>query len=374
MAQVRKGVHINKWTTGAKNIVVNGRPGLVKSLDQNPEIFRLKEAQGFFYVARRHFDKEAWFSPTPEANAEYLFSIMHREFKPYRQYMDCILTPWNERAQRPHENAVVHALAVRRFAQLAHEEGYKVGGPNFSVGNPEPEQMNLWAETLSQLDYFVLHEYWAALGPMCRFDRPYWVGRWKRLLDALPAASRKPIIFGECGIDNQLIGRSVDRAGWRDAEVSGATYAQQLQEFYDSLDPALVLGIAVFNSGDHDNQLWKSFELETCTEFTDWLKAASATNPAPQPQPETPQPVETGDKPVLFNTNPANKAIYPPGALNQLAQEKSWEFVSDEVTQNGPTGANIVQATMVDRSQQPNKFYLVTWTPGFPKAAYLPLS
>lgn len=266
--KVLRGVHINKWTDGAKRVVVEGRPGLVKSLDQNPEIFELKEQQGFFYVARRHFDKDAWWQPTPKKNAEYLFGIMDREFRAYKDKIDCILTPWNERGQRPEEGAEGHARAVLRFVELAHAEGYKVGGPNFSVGNPEPEQMNVWEEALAALDYVVLHEYWSWPGPY--FNKPWWIGRWKRLLDALPEEARKPVILGECGIDNQLLGKTVDVGGWRDAGINGEVYARQLEEFYQGLDERVV-GLCLFNTGDHSNQMWKSFEYGDTREVIEWI-------------------------------------------------------------------------------------------------------
>ena len=73
-----------------------------------------------------------------------------------------------------------------------------------------------------------------------------------------------------------------------------------------------------------------------------------------------------------FNTNPNGRSVYGPGALNKLATEKSWQFMSDECTIKGGTEANVVTATLRDPAT--NKFYFAVWSPGFDAAHYCPLT
>lgn len=87
--------------------------------------------------------------------------------------------------------------------------------------------------------------------------------------------------------------------------------------------------------------------------------------PVPQPEPP-PMPTPT------FNTNPTRRAIVEGGAINQQAKLRKLVFASDEITVPGPTGGNIVFATLLDPAT--GQAYLAVWSPGFGGAGLSPLA
>lgn len=264
-----RGVHINTLDNGAMSLLQQARPALVKTLDFGPDWAALKaDCDIRFLLGRVWCDDDAAMMPTPERAAERLWKRVWGQIQRHALALDAIETPWNE----AHQWGVAleeHGTACRRFCELAHGEGIRVAVGNFSVGNPEPSALAAsFVEGLEAADYLSLHEYWLP----DNFNAPWWVGRWRRLLDALPENMRRPVIISECGIDGGLEGRGAATAGWRAYGLTGGQYAPQLAAYVDSLDSD-VLGVAVFNAGDYPGGRWGSFEIGGASEVAAWLRA-----------------------------------------------------------------------------------------------------
>lgn len=272
------GVHINQANQGALATLYRARPALVKTLDHGPDWATIKVACDIkFLLGRLWLDDQANFEPTPEAAAERLFEMMRLLMLKWRGVYDAWETPWNEYAQRGPDLAL-HARACRRFCELAHNIGVKVAVGNFSVGNPEPPELaSLFAPGLEKADYLSLHEYWLPGA----FNAPWWVGRWQRLVEALPLHLRRPVIITECGIDGGLESRPHNTAGWRAYNIGAEEYAAELQAYVDNLDER-VLGVAVFNLGDYDGGRWQSFEIAATPPIELWL-GTGPRDPLPTP-------------------------------------------------------------------------------------------
>jgi hypothetical protein len=202
--------------------------------------------------------------------------------------LDVIETSWNE-AHQCEPDLSLYARVCRCFCELAHADGMKVAVGCFSVGNPEPGEFASFGPGLELADYLAVHEYWLPGNG----NAPWWVGRYRLLLDALPAALRRPVIVSECGIDGGLEGKAARFAGWRAYGLTPPQYADSLAQYASGLD-ADVLGVAVFNCGDYSGGRWGSFEIANTPGIEAWLAAGPREwQPAPVPEPEPePPPVE----------------------------------------------------------------------------------
>lgn len=300
MAALR-GLHVKTLTPAVDATLQRARPALVKTLDHRGDWAARKRASGItFLLGRSWLDPWADLAPTPEAAAERLFGMMQGEMIRQRGVYDAWETPWNERYASGAELRD-HARAVRRFCDLARGIGVAVAVGNFSVGTPEPTELASVAEVmLGGAAYLSLHEYWLP----GRFDSPWWVGRWRRLLDALPARLRRPVLITECGIDGGLDTphRPAPQAGWRAYNVTPPTYVQQLDAYAGQLGPEVV-GMTVFNAGTDDPQ-WLSFEVANVAEVEWWLAAGPRSWSPPTPPPVTPPPPPAGGTmPDYFSPN-----------------------------------------------------------------------
>ena len=106
-----------------------------------------------------------------------------------------------------------------RFAELMHAKNEKVAAFSFSTGNPvNLDWVPLLASSAQASDYIALHEYHhptAGGGQLARY---------RQFRAKLPAASQKPIIITECGVDD---GRN---QGWQ-AHMSADAYMQLLADY-----------------------------------------------------------------------------------------------------------------------------------------------
>lgn len=244
-----RGIHVNAYNQDVQKTLERGKPALVKTLDFGPDWAALKAQYDIrFLLGRVWCDDDAALTPTPEAAAERLYARVRRAIGTRWQALDAIETPWNEAHQRG-DALALHARACRRFCELAHADGMRVAVGCFSVGNPEPGEFLRFAEGMALADYLALHEYFLK----DRLEVPWWIGRWRLLLDALPPELRRPVIISEFGIDGGLEGRPAETAGWRAYGLSAAEYARQLSEvltYYDGINDGSLAGVAVFNCGD----------------------------------------------------------------------------------------------------------------------------
>lgn len=282
-----RGLHVNVLDSATLATLRRARPALVKTLDTGQDWGRLKaESDIRFLLARVHLDDVATLSPSPEVAAERLWRAMWPKLAANRAAWDAIESPWNERFHRGGE-LVGHARACRRLCELAAGEGMTVAVGCFSVGTPEPDEFaEMFAPAVEGAGYLALHEYWLPRD----FGRPWWCGRWARLLDALPEDLRRPVIISECGIDGglEMPPRPRASAGWRAYGLMGAQYAAQLAAYVDSLD-GRVVGATVFNAGDYPDQKWRSFDVAGVSEVETWLAAGPRTwQVAPPAQEEKP--------------------------------------------------------------------------------------
>lgn len=263
------GIHVNAFTQDVRGTMGRGRPGLVKTLDFGPDWATLKTEYGIrFLLGRVWCDDDSALAPTPEAAAERLWKRCWEKVQRHAFALDALETPWNEAHQRGAE-LEQHARACRRFCELAHYEGLRVAVGNFSVGNPEPDEFAAsFGPAMEAADYLSLHEYWLP----GQFNAPWWAGRWRRLLDALPTSLRRPVIISEMGIDGGLEGRPASTAGWRAYDLTAREYTAELRAYTDALDGD-VLGVALFNVGDYPGGRWGSFEAAGVAEVEAWLRA-----------------------------------------------------------------------------------------------------
>ena len=296
-----RGIHVNAYNQDVQKTLERGKPAIVKTLDFGPDWVTLKEEHDIrFLLGRVWCDDDAALTPTPEAAAERLFARVWEKVGRSWAALDAIETPWNEAHQRG-DDLALHARACRRFCELAHRHDMPVAVGCFSVGNPEPSEFARFWPAMEVADYLALHEYWLP----GNFNAPWWVGRYRRLLDALPADLRRPVIVSECGIDGGLEGKSARYAGWRAYGLTQTQYALSLTAFLDYLD-ADVLGVTVFNAGDYAGGRWGAFEIANTPAVDTWLAAGPrewtpptpeqppVEPPAPAPEPEPP-PTTTGE-------------------------------------------------------------------------------
>lgn len=285
-----RGYHVKDLTAEAVESMRRARPAIVMSLDLSQDWRQLKAECGVsLLVARFWQDDHAWLSPNPIAAAERLYAEALPAILPLRDVVDIVASPWNERYQSPEEDLGAHAIACRRWCELAKRDGFQTGVGNFSMGRPEPEHMGLFAPALEQADYLIVHEYWLP-GDL---QQPWLAGRWRRLLDALPAALRRPIIIGECGVDT---GQGY-RAHLSD-RYTVRHYVNDLDRYALSLDDR-VAGLCVFNAGSRSAQ-WASWEIAGVPEIEQWVAAGPRTWNVPVPPAQPPQPPQPKpEKPTM---------------------------------------------------------------------------
>ena len=302
------GIHVNAFNAEVRGTLARGRPGLVKTLDFGPDWAALRAEHGFrFLLGRVWCDDDQDLTPTPEAAAERLWRRVWDKIARHATTLDAVEQPWNECHQRGSDLAM-HALAARRFCELAHGEGVAVAVGCFSVGNPEPDELAaLYTPALELADYLAVHEYWLP----GVFNAPWWTGRWRRLLDALPYGLRRPVIVSECGIDGGLEGRDASRAGWRAYPITPEEYAAELRQYTDSLDQD-VLGVALFNCGDYAGGRWGAFEVARVPAVDAWLRAGPSDW---QVRPRDPLP------PPPIVEEPMGEYVVGPGVAARMAAE-----------------------------------------------------
>lgn len=315
-----RGLHVKVLDDDARGVLARTRPALVKTMDHGRDWKRAKAQYDIeFLLGRVHLDDVADLAPTPEGAAEKLWALMAPKIAPHVGVYDAIETPWNERFVKGGE-LIGHALATRRFCELAHDAGFRVAVGNFNVGTPEPWDLaEVFGIALESADYLSVHEYWLPGNFLWR----YWCGRWKRLLDALPEDLRLPVIITECGIDGGLEETPRERpdAGWRAYGMSGDHYAALLDEYWRSLDERC-LGMCVFNCGDDPEHTWRAFEVAGAAEVEQWLAEGPRLADEPRP-PGDEGPPSVEEQPVtqrVTECEPDFNALRPwPWRWNQLA-------------------------------------------------------
>ena len=294
-----RGPHVNAWTRGVDEALVAG-VGCLKLVGvrgfADPGMVRARfEARPFFLTLRVWCDDDKDLTPTPAAAAERLWRRVAPLVAPFQDFAGAIETPWNECYQRGVFDLARHALAVKRFAELANADGWsgRVAGGNFSVGNPEPwEFADDFAPVAEGLGYFSFHEY-VAPG---RLDTPWWAGRAVDCVRALPEALRRPILLTEVGVGalrHDAAGHPyVDSvAGHRhpDCGLDAAGYVATLDAVLAVQGPE-VHSVYVFNCGDYPGGEWHDYETDDMAEVRAWFAAGPPYSPTPEPLPPPPPP------------------------------------------------------------------------------------
>jgi hypothetical protein len=359
---VLRGTHTNDLSDQAIwTFAEQARPQLAKFVNPSPQAVaefrnRFKPA----IVIARLPEGDVSLSPTPRVAGERWWNANADRVKSLLAYVDYFEPPVNEKHEK---DCARYAEATARFVELAARDGARCVVGNFARGTPEIDQFIQFTPALAAAKAhngaLGLHEYFhkhdLGLG--------YQTGRVKDFFyNNIPEQYRIPVFITEFGLDNGDIGRWRPTAGWRDAGYKDAIdYMVDLDNacvWYSLMCP-YVKGVCLFNIGDYANQSWKSFNANDPL-LAQWI-ANGPKYQAEQPKPEEPVPG--------FNTNPNGKSIYEPGAMNRLATKMQYIFVSDEVTGEGRTGGNVVQATLKD--PKTGKLYLAVWSPGFAEAGLL---
>jgi hypothetical protein len=135
-----------------------------------------------------------------------------------------------------------------RFAKLMRDKNEKVAAFSFSTGNPvNLDLVPLLAPSAQACDYIALHEYHhpAAGGGQ--------LARYRDFRAKLPAASQKPIIITECGVDDG------SNHGWQPV-MSADAYMTLLADYDKKLvqDPYLI-GATIFQYGGGGE--WATFDV-----------------------------------------------------------------------------------------------------------------
>ncbi len=197
-----------------------------------------------------------------------------------------------EACNEPVISTVEQAIALSnwyvRFGELMRQRGEQTAAYSFSTGNPPVELMPYLADGMAACDYLAVHEYLHPVGDY--FDQ---VGRYKELLNAVPAQARRQVLVTEGGCDS---------GGCKECGWSGPNWKLKPQQYLDMLATVdamyagddWVIADTIFTYGGG----WKSFELAPISkQFSQQIAAAGggvippkpsvAPTPPPQPVPTT---------------------------------------------------------------------------------------
>ena len=192
-----------------------------------------------------------------EEGAEHFYSLMRPIWLQHPW-----VTAWTigNEPHPPDDHDFLRALNrfMVRLADLAHADGFKIAGPNLSVGWPDIGDAPLLGEGICKMDWLCLHEYSA---PAMWTTEPYHVGRWLLTIEELAKAgytNLPPVLMGEFGVDGNVtpVCRNV---GWKTLCASPQEYAQQMrwaaEKYLDHLgavEAAFIFTVAPYGWGWDD--------------------------------------------------------------------------------------------------------------------------
>lgn len=193
---------------------------------------------------------------------------------------------WLRRTLELYDHLIAYSLA---FLQRCARHGLRAGLLNLAVGWPpnlEDGKPPHWApfDQLTPLlglggHLFVLHEYWPAAGPAWGWG--WYAGRYTQ------CPLQVPILIGECGIDQRIVGEGDDhKRGWQ-AHLQPEAYMRQLAEYDARLmsDPR-IHSAQVFTT-DFTGHQWQSFNTWP---IHDLWRHHAATHPGGEPDGEIQPP------------------------------------------------------------------------------------
>jgi hypothetical protein len=294
MANSMRGVHVNRVTPEVMDMLRRCRPALVKTIDHS----------GNWAAIKRDFDiRFLWgrvvYDP-PTSDADEMYERMRPLMLSGRDVYDAWELPWNEGIDN--NTSLGHRAAIeRRFCERAADDGIDVVVLNANVGTPDPEPFvaaygRLLAEVPSA-KYVGVHEYWLP----ARYERPWWVGRWRRLYDALAPDVRARVRFlvGEAGIDGGLEAPPRRDFGWRSYGASEAQYVVDLDITDSAYEYPACVGRVLFSAGLYGaGDRWASFDVAGARAIEDWV-ARGPRHTLVAPVPGVEKKVKIGDIEVI---------------------------------------------------------------------------
>lgn len=250
------GLHVNVIMPGVREIMVECKPAIVKTLDHSVEFWREMKAASpaTFFVGRMYLPESEQRLDNPAMRGRQMAERLYPVANSMRGVYDC-WEGYNEKGCNTTEEARVYNEFAVSFAEAMHREGHKVAAYSFATGNPE---LGMWPYLLDGLrasDYLALHEYSA---PSMQ-DKATWLClRYRRAYELLPSDCRKPLLITECGIDGGVIGK-VNR-GWAEF-CKGEQYLGDLA-WYDGeiCRDESVVGATIYCCGVHD-KTWRTFDV-----------------------------------------------------------------------------------------------------------------
>ncbi len=219
------------------------QPRVAVSMDHSLDTWReCKRVSPNTLIIGRHYvdDAEQVFADNPEARAQQFFDAM----LPAARQMQGVYDAWmgyNESVVSSDDDARALSRFYVRWGDLMRGAGFASCAYSFATGNPELNYWPILAEGLRHCDYLSLHEYSA---PAMDAIQTWLCLRYRRVVDALPADARRPIVITECGIDGGPISRPQE--GWMHF-TSDAGYLATLQWYDRELQKDdYVIGATIF--------------------------------------------------------------------------------------------------------------------------------
>ena len=206
-----------------------------------------------------------------------------------------------------------------RFAELMHAKNEKVAAFSFSTGNPvNLDLVPLLASSAQACDYIALHEYHHPVAGGAQ------LARYRQFRAKLPAASQKPIILTECGVDNG------QNQGWQ-AFMTTDAYMALLADYDKKLvqDPYLI-GATIFQYGAGGE--WATFDVSNIGKrIADYVANQGGGGSAPIPTATFEETLIAEAKKLRWMPINTDASLYKFAQTNNLGYPQTDEF---EITVN----------------------------------------
>ncbi len=289
------------------------KPCVAVSMEHSVETWKeIKQLSPNTFVIGRHFidDGAQHFDDDPEGKAEWFFSLMF----PYVEKMRGLYDAWmgyNESVIKTVEQAKALSRWHVRWGDLCKKNGIVSAAYSFATGNPELDLWPYLEEGLSHCDLLSLHEYSA---PTMDNVQSWLCLRYRRAMEALSPAVRRPVVITETGIDGGVYVTDKPMDGWSKF-TDEAGYLKTLQWYDNEMQKDdYILGAAIFAANGWGNN--GSFGMSELRSIRDYI--GSTGEP---PKVNIKMPVMGGAKPQpaapaqpVTPAQPAKPATPPPPA------------------------------------------------------------